>query len=117
MLTNFHDKIYYSMFICKIQVYNSRMILGFYINVHIVFALSEKVQIFILCIFDIMIVEMVLCLNQNQCRNSFSHVCVPFIMNAQKSILFCDNPFRDKGVMGNVIYMPTSPFLLRVFVV
>ena len=56
MLTNYHDKVYYCMFICKIQVYNSRMILGFYINVHIVFALSEKAQILILCIFYIIVI-------------------------------------------------------------
>ena len=42
-----------------------------------------------------------ICFNQ-----SFSHVYVPFIVTTQKSILFCDNPFRDKGVIGNVIYMP-----------
>ena len=32
------------------------MILGFYINVHIVFALSEKAQILILCIFYIIVI-------------------------------------------------------------
>ena len=77
MLTNYHDKKFITVCLFpKVKFYNSRMIPEFYMKVFVIRKSADPNCMHFLYYCDL---KMVLCLNQRQCRNSFSHDYVPLI--------------------------------------